>query len=94
MELIEKSIEEPFDKNEIVRCIHVGLLCVQQHPDDRPTMSKVVLMLSSESQAGPQPKEPGFFTGRYTREDIVLDRSSERYSTPLNDSTSMLLVGR
>lgn len=94
MELIEKSIEESFDKIEIIRCIHVGLLCVQQHPDDRPTMSKVVLMLSSESHAGPQPKEPGFFTERYTREATSLDVSGNQCSTPPNDSTSLLLVGR
>ncbi|XP_057959278.1 G-type lectin S-receptor-like serine/threonine-protein kinase At4g27290 [Malania oleifera] len=49
--------------SEVLRCIHVGLLCVQQHPEDRPNMSTVGLMLASESSM-PQPKEPGFFIGR------------------------------
>jgi hypothetical protein len=36
----------------------VGLLCVQECADDRPTMSEVVLMLSSESAIVPEPSKP------------------------------------
>lgn len=46
--------------SEVLRCIHVSLLCVQQRPVDRPSMSSVVLMLSSEN-ALPEPKTPGYF---------------------------------
>ncbi|CAM8906300.1 unnamed protein product [Rhodiola kirilowii] len=49
--------------SEVLRAIHVGLLCVQRSPDDRPNMASVVLMLSSNSEL-PPPKEPGFFTSR------------------------------
>ena len=45
---------------EVLRCIHVSLLCVQQRPADRPSMSSVVLMLGSEG-ALVQPKPPGYF---------------------------------
>ena len=38
--------------------MHIGLLCVQQDPDDRPTMSDVVVLLGSESMALPQPRQP------------------------------------
>ncbi|KAL0409306.1 UNVERIFIED_CONTAM: Cysteine-rich receptor-like protein kinase [Sesamum radiatum] len=34
---------------DMLRCIHIGLLCVQDNPSDRPTMASVVLMLSSFS---------------------------------------------
>ncbi|XP_056164602.1 G-type lectin S-receptor-like serine/threonine-protein kinase At1g61370 [Syzygium oleosum] len=44
---------------EVTRCIHVGLLCVQDHAMDRPNMSDVVLMLSGESDL-PQPRQPTF----------------------------------
>ncbi|KAH0685263.1 hypothetical protein KY290_016533 [Solanum tuberosum] len=30
----------------VMRCIHIGLLCVQDHAVYRPSMSDVVLMLS------------------------------------------------
>ena len=45
---------------EVLRCIYVGLLCVQQRPEDRPNMSSVILMLGSESEL-PEPKQPGYF---------------------------------
>ena len=47
--------------SEVLRSIHVALLCVQHHAEDRPTMLSVVLMLVSES-ALPEPNQPAFFT--------------------------------
>ena len=47
----------------MLRSIHVGLLCVQENPEDRPNMSNVVLMLRDDDTL-PQPKQPGFFTER------------------------------
>lgn len=44
----------------MVRSICVGLLCVQQRPDDRPSMSSVVIMLNNEGPV-PQAKEPAFY---------------------------------
>jgi len=41
----------------------VGLLCVQQKPGDRPDMSSVIPMLNGEKLL-PQPKAPGFYTGK------------------------------
>ncbi|CAJ1977287.1 unnamed protein product [Sphenostylis stenocarpa] len=48
-------------RNEMIRCIHIGLLCVQGHLADRPTMASVVLMLNSYSHTLPVPSEPAFF---------------------------------
>ena len=59
MELIDSSVGGISSLSQLLRCINVGLLCVQCSPDDRPSMSSVVQMLSSEG-ALPQPKEPGF----------------------------------
>ncbi|PON49890.1 S-receptor-like serine/threonine-protein kinase [Parasponia andersonii] len=60
-ELIDKYLRVSYDNiDEILRCIHVGLLCVQQSPIDRPNMSSVIFMLSGESVL-PQPKPPGYF---------------------------------
>ncbi|RHN65876.1 putative protein kinase RLK-Pelle-DLSV family [Medicago truncatula] len=49
--------------SEIIRFIHVGLLCVQQLPEDRPNMSSVVFMLKGERLL-PKPNEPGFYAAR------------------------------
>ncbi|KAK7279501.1 hypothetical protein RJT34_24554 [Clitoria ternatea] len=48
LELIDKSLEDTCFVSQILHCIHVSLLCVQQHPEDRPGMSRVLLMLVSE----------------------------------------------
>ncbi|KAK4387024.1 G-type lectin S-receptor-like serine/threonine-protein kinase [Sesamum angolense] len=63
LELVDSSLGDSFYFHEVVRSIHVGLLCVQQNPEDRPTMSSVVLMLGNEG-VFPQAKQPGFFTER------------------------------
>nr|GMC83833.1 putative receptor-like protein kinase At4g00960 [Ipomoea batatas] len=46
---------------EMMRCIHMALLCVQENVADRPTMSTVVLVLSSSSLSLPMPSAPAFF---------------------------------
>ena len=62
MELIDELSSEGCTPSEVIRCINVGPLCVQQKPEDRPEMSSVVLMLNGE-KALPKPKVPGFYTG-------------------------------
>ncbi|KAK0578811.1 hypothetical protein LWI29_016499 [Acer saccharum] len=47
--------------SEIMRCIHIGLLCVQENVASRPTMALVVVMLTSSSVSLPVPSEPAFY---------------------------------
>ncbi|XWS18268.1 hypothetical protein CRYUN_Cryun32bG0029200 [Craigia yunnanensis] len=61
--LIDPVLSDPCYQNEILRCIHVGLLCVQEFAEDRPTVSTVISMLNSEIVDLPTPKQPAF-TGR------------------------------
>ncbi|KAK2977249.1 hypothetical protein RJ640_005511 [Escallonia rubra] len=49
---------------DIIRCVHIGLLCVQENVASRPTMASVVLMLNSFSMTLPLPSEPAFFMHR------------------------------
>ncbi|KAL2472870.1 Receptor-like serine/threonine-protein kinase SD1-7 [Forsythia ovata] len=63
-ELADNFYELSLIEFEVLKCIHIGLLCVQKLPEDRPTMASVVVMLSNEGVTLPQPKEPGFFTER------------------------------
>ncbi|KAH0653588.1 hypothetical protein KY289_031266 [Solanum tuberosum] len=60
LELIDPSIRETCDSNKATICILVALLCVQEIPVDRPTMSDVSFMLSNETTPIPEPKEPAF----------------------------------
>ncbi|KAJ6980054.1 hypothetical protein NC653_028012 [Populus alba x Populus x berolinensis] len=90
-ELINDSLKDTCNLSEVLRVIHVGLLCVQQAPEDRPTMSTVVLMLSSNI-ALPDPKEPGFFTERKLFDH---ESSSSKVDTcSANEITITLLTAR
>jgi hypothetical protein len=61
LDLIDPSIKDSCESpDRIFRCIHVGLLCVQESPADRPTMPLVVQMLSNDNASLPSPKEPAF----------------------------------
>ncbi|KAF2531691.1 hypothetical protein F2Q70_00032948 [Brassica cretica] len=61
LELVDSSFRESYQSNEIIRCIHIALLCVQEDTEDRPTMSAIVQMLTTSSIALPVPRPPGFF---------------------------------
>ncbi|KAL4619350.1 hypothetical protein ACB092_06G072900, partial [Castanea dentata] len=61
MELTNQSLGNMCTlSDQVLRCVHAGLLCVQQRPEDRPDMSSVVLMLSSDILL-PKPNQPGFY---------------------------------
>lgn len=62
MELKDSSLGEEVSNEEVLRCIHIGLLCVQEDPKERPTMALVLLMLNSYSVYLPRPSTPGFLT--------------------------------
>ena len=64
IELVDDILDGSFSKDEVLRCIQVALLSVQQRTEERPTMSTVVFMLSNENVELPQPKEPGFVSER------------------------------
>ncbi|RZC09203.1 G-type lectin S-receptor-like serine/threonine-protein kinase At4g27290 isoform X2 [Glycine soja] len=91
MEFIATSLEDSCILYEALRCIHIGLLCVQHHPNDRPNMASVVVLLSNEN-ALPLPKYP-----RYLITDISTEResSSEKFTSySINDVTISMLSDR
>ena len=89
MELIAAPIGNTCNASEVLRSIHIGLLCVQRSPEDRPSMSTVVLMLGVES---PLPKQPGFFKER----DLVEANtsSSNHKSCSYDEFTITVMEGR
>ncbi|KAK6154370.1 hypothetical protein DH2020_008618 [Rehmannia glutinosa] len=91
LELVDSDLRNSCYLLEVLRSIHIGLLCVQELPEDRPTMSSVVLMLSNEGVL-PQAKHPGFFTGRNTFKTESSVSSVTASST--NEMTITLLQAR
>ncbi|CAN6921692.1 unnamed protein product [Brassica oleracea] len=74
LELVDPVIGDNYDKYEVIRCVHIGLLCVQENPTDRPTMLTIFQMLTNTSVTLPVPEPPGFFF-RVRSEKIPLAES-------------------
>lgn len=91
MELVDDLIVETCNQNEVTRSIHIGLLCVQHSPGDRPRMSTVVLMLGGEGTLA-QPNEPGFYTERKLID--ASSSSSKQESCSVNEVTITLIDAR
>ncbi|XP_057456457.1 G-type lectin S-receptor-like serine/threonine-protein kinase At4g27290 isoform X2 [Lotus japonicus] len=83
LELVDKLFEDSIIPTEILRYIHVALLCVQRRPETRPDMLSIVLMLNGEKEL-PKPSLPAFYTGKH--DPILLESPSRRCSTSVTIS--------
>ncbi|KAM0063746.1 putative protein kinase RLK-Pelle-DLSV family [Helianthus debilis subsp. tardiflorus] len=91
LELVAKCLRESINVSQVLRSIHVGLLCVQRHPEDRPSMTSVILMLGSAGPL-PTPKEPGFYVGGSIQDPT---QSSSSFGLSSNNELSItMLFGR
>ena len=59
--MLDPTLTDTYSRNEVIRCIQIGLLCVQEDPALRPAMATIVLTLDSYSVTIPLPQEPAFF---------------------------------
>uniref|UniRef100_A0A0D9WZX8 Uncharacterized protein n=1 Tax=Leersia perrieri TaxID=77586 RepID=A0A0D9WZX8_9ORYZ len=50
-EMIDHSLGRNYPEEEVLKCINIGLLCVQQNPVDRPTMADVMVLLNSDANS-------------------------------------------
>ncbi|KAJ6898222.1 cysteine-rich receptor-like protein kinase 2 [Populus alba x Populus x berolinensis] len=70
-------------KNDVKRAVHVGLLCTQEIPSLRPSMSKALQMLTTEEHL-PRPSNPPFIDEM----TMELKDTCEDPCYPLNYGTS------
>lgn len=53
------SLSGNFSVEEVIKCIHIGLLCIQDEASRRPTMSWIVNQLNNDSTTNlPEPAPP------------------------------------
>jgi len=83
-DLVDASLVPKSHSVEIMRCINIALLCVQENANDRPTMADVVAILSSETMILAEPKQPAYFNVRVGNEGASItatDSCSINYVT-------------
>ncbi|CAA2953781.1 receptor kinase At5g39000 [Olea europaea subsp. europaea] len=85
LEFLDKSMKDEFLADEALRCIQVGLLCVQDLPGDRPTMQSVLGMLEGEVPSLPQPLPPRAYVKKETY-------SSSKMSTHINATNEVTIT--
>ncbi|KAM3693885.1 hypothetical protein ACJW31_07G018400 [Castanea mollissima] len=64
LDLMDETLQDSCIANQFVKCVNIGLLCVQENPGDRPTMMNVIKMLDIDTVNLPTPKRPTFFLRR------------------------------
>ncbi|XP_040362217.1 G-type lectin S-receptor-like serine/threonine-protein kinase RKS1 isoform X2 [Rosa chinensis] len=83
LELVDSNLES-YNSDEVMRCIQVALLCVQEESKDRPAMSAIVFMLSGETSP-PSPNQPAYVFRRTSSIDADPSVPIRLYS--INDLT-------
>ncbi|EOA19365.1 hypothetical protein CARUB_v10000412mg [Capsella rubella] len=71
-------IENP--RNEIIKLIQIGLLCVQENATKRPTMSSVIIWLGSETIIIPLPNSPVYTRSKSQSESSTMSISSDVFT--------------
>ncbi|EXB53366.1 putative LRR receptor-like serine/threonine-protein kinase [Morus notabilis] len=69
LELVDSKLSE-FDEEEVRRVIRVALLCTQTSPSVRPSMSRVVAMLSGDVEVNKEIPKPGYFNIDWEFNDV------------------------
>ena len=91
MDVVDPSLGKEYPTHEVLRCIQIGLLCVQEQAIDRPTMLEIVFMLGNEGTV-PSPNKPAFINRTI---NSGLDSSgSKGPPASLNELTITLPEGR
>ncbi|KAK9107017.1 hypothetical protein Syun_023028 [Stephania yunnanensis] len=90
LELIDPALGDSFYISKALRCINVGLLCVQEQAVDRPTMADVLIMLSNDATPLPFPKQPAFCPRSYSEDSS----RSNPTNLSVNNVTISLVEGR
>ncbi|XP_039169877.1 cysteine-rich receptor-like protein kinase 15 [Eucalyptus grandis] len=78
LKVLDSAIMDSNSRDQVLRCLHICLLCIQEDPVIRPTMATIVLMLSSNSITLPSPQHPAFF----------VQSRSQRLSIPMRELES------
>ncbi|KAJ4828221.1 hypothetical protein Tsubulata_713111 [Turnera subulata] len=83
LDIADTLLGQTYPPHEVQKCIQVGLLCVQEDPVERPTMSAIVFMLGNETTL-PPPSKPAFIL---KKKQSNLDSSTTRSASSINDAS-------
>ncbi|GAA0167739.1 transmembrane signal receptor [Lithospermum erythrorhizon] len=96
LELLDQRLVESFDHpSQVIKCVHVGLLCVQDNQNDRPTMANTLSMLINDNVILPIPKQPMFnINGRPGKENRSSTSDEGQTLVSGNSMPTTIIEGR
>ncbi|KAL2931035.1 Cysteine-rich receptor-like protein kinase 4 [Bienertia sinuspersici] len=98
MLFMDSTLRDSYLSEEVMRCLHFGLLCAQDNTNDRPTMSTIVHILNSDSTTTAilaTPQCPRSFYSSSTESSMVsrlsphsttITSSSNGHSKPISEN--------
>ncbi|CAN7120466.1 unnamed protein product [Brassica rapa subsp. narinosa] len=90
--LLDRHLDYSWNGIEVARCVHVGILCVQQEAADRPNILEVLSMITSTTYL-PIPKQPIFAVQTQNVETSnYMSSSKDLFS--VNDLTHYVIQGQ
>ncbi|XP_076937029.1 G-type lectin S-receptor-like serine/threonine-protein kinase At1g67520 [Bidens hawaiensis] len=91
-QLEDPTLGSTCDAQQLLRTVHVALLCVQESAMDRPTTAYMISMLLNDNILLPSPKRPAFFNGRLWSNSTPKESELKHYS--VNNMTLTVMEGR
>nr|KYP75093.1 Cysteine-rich receptor-like protein kinase 25 [Cajanus cajan] len=80
LSILDPNMKENYFQTEVIRCIEIGLLCVQENPNIRPTMADVVSYLNNHSLKLSSLQEPAFYLHGIDKKVVMQEGSSSNIS--------------
>lgn len=92
--ILDPKLRGSYSRNEVRRCIHIALLCIQENPVDRPSMETILLALNSYSVTLAMPRKPAsLLRGRATPDRLKHQHDSDQSTSstiPFSTNDSLI----
>ncbi|XP_029126490.1 cysteine-rich receptor-like protein kinase 25 isoform X2 [Cajanus cajan] len=85
LSILDSHIKEIYSQEEVFQCIHIGLLCVQENPNIRPTMATIISYLNNYSLELPFPQKPSFFLSNHRMDQDTTRQQESSSNQTTND---------
>ncbi|XP_013617919.1 PREDICTED: LOW QUALITY PROTEIN: G-type lectin S-receptor-like serine/threonine-protein kinase At4g11900 [Brassica oleracea var. oleracea] len=86
--IVDEALGDSYSSKEAMRCTHIALLCVQDHPKDRPTISQIGYMFNNDYHLQ-YPKQPTF-TNALNKDQRLMSHCA----FSMNEATQTTMEGR
>ncbi|XP_047149355.1 G-type lectin S-receptor-like serine/threonine-protein kinase RKS1 [Vigna umbellata] len=90
LDIVDSTLSQSYSPALVLRCIQIGLLCVQENAENRPSLSEVAFMLSNETPLSP-PQKPAFL---FHGDRDCPEPSTSGGGSSINEVTATTIIAR